>query len=574
MPTINISHESLRYIQSRYDIVHDPQLLVERLGLIGCSVESCDDESIEIEVFPDRPDMLSAETLAHVIRPFLHDSEATPSLQTNSSNVTLDVEVDLEHIRPIIYGAIVKGVDVGKTFQEKDDFIQGLMEHQEKLHFSLGRGRSRASIGVHDLSSLSPPFKVKAVDENYKFIPLAMNHEMSIKEILESHPKGIDYAHLLESMSRYPVIVDNDDKVLSFPPIINGNHTTVKESTTDFFIDVTGWEKNSCEASLLLICLAFSARGGTVETISINDCHNKQITTPDGSVVEHLLSVDLLEDILGKQFDDGTLKAAINRMGGDFAGRITTPEGNSQVDYLKIKMPRWRFDILHPIDLVEEVAIGHGYENIGKDIPKSPLPGIPSEHAEYHRRIRDSIQGHGFQQVQSLTLSNQKDEFELMRWNHFGELSEIANPITVEHTILRQSVLPSLMRLLATNKHHELPQKVYELGTVVRSHNNSNRIAWLAAERGSGFANSRGIVQTLLKDMGLMQTQTVEWIPIKDGPWLEGRGCKIEVDGVHIGEIGEIDPKVSSEFELRVPIHGGELDISNLITCLPDPVRN
>ena len=568
MPTIKINHDSLEYIQSKFGISHNSDLLMEKLGLIGCAVDECNQDYIEIEVFPDRPDMLSAETLAHVIRPFLHGSKSAPALQTKLGNVTIDVDVEIKQLRPVIYGAIVRNVDTGATFEEKDDFIQGLMEHQEKLHFSLGRGRSRASIGVHDLAALKPPFRVKAVDQNYKFIPLAMEDEMSIKQILESHPKGIDYAHLLDSMNRYPVILDEDDKVLSFPPIINGSHTTVTENTTDFFIDVTGWEKNSCEASLLLICLAFSARGGIVETITINDCHNNEVITPSGNPVEHHLPTNLLNNILGKNFDDDEISSAINKMGGEFVGRINNDGG----EVIKINMPRWRFDILHPIDLVEEIAIGHGYENIGEDIPKSPMTGIPSENSDYHRRIRESIQGQGFQQVQSLTLSNKKDEFELMRWKSFGEVSEIANPITVDHTILRQSILPSLMRLLAANKHHELPQKVYELGTVVRSHKNTHRLCWLSAERGSGFAISRGIVQSLLKDLGIKGNQIVEWISTEDGPWLSGRGCKIQINGTTIGELGEVDPSVSSEFDLRVPIHGGELDISSIINSLPDPV--
>ena len=112
------------------------------------------------------------------------------------------------------------------------------MDHQEKLHFALGRGRKRASIGVHDLSTLHPPFRVKAVSGNEKFVPLAMEEPMSINEILVNHPKGVEYAHLLEGYDKFPVIIDSEDNILSFPPIINGKHTTVTETTTDFFIDV------------------------------------------------------------------------------------------------------------------------------------------------------------------------------------------------------------------------------------------------------------------------------------------------------------------------------------------------
>ena len=85
---------------------------------------------------------------------------------------------------------------------------------------------------------------------------------MTIEEILTSHPKGMEYAHLLEGMEKVPIIEDSKGAVLSFPPIINGDHTTVQSSTRDLFIDVTGWDRRACESSLMLIALQAKERGG------------------------------------------------------------------------------------------------------------------------------------------------------------------------------------------------------------------------------------------------------------------------------------------------------------------------
>ena len=138
MPTVTFEHSVLRDIQARFDIEHDPELWSEMLGLIGCSVEKCDDETVDIEVFPDRPDLLSVETMAHAARPFLHGAAAEPRLKTRSSGITMSVDSSLEKVRPVIMVALVSGVDTGGTMQEQDSFIQGLMDHQEKLHFALG----------------------------------------------------------------------------------------------------------------------------------------------------------------------------------------------------------------------------------------------------------------------------------------------------------------------------------------------------------------------------------------------------------------------------------------------------
>ena len=114
---------------------------------------------------------------------------------------------------------------------------------------------------MHDLNKVSPPFRVEAVDRNHSFIPLAMEEPMTIQEILEQHPKGIDYAHLLNGMENVPVILDSNNDVLSFPPIINGEHTTVTTETRNLFVDVTGLDQGACESALMLVCLQLSVMG-------------------------------------------------------------------------------------------------------------------------------------------------------------------------------------------------------------------------------------------------------------------------------------------------------------------------
>jgi phenylalanyl-tRNA synthetase beta chain len=585
MPTVTFKHEVLKRVQLNYEMNHDPQAWLDRLSLIGCCVEGSDEEEIEVEVFPDRPDLLSAETMAHAVRPFLHGATAEPKLATVEGSIAMTVDPSLEGVRPVIFGAVVRGVDTGHNGETRDQFIQGLMDHQEKLHFALGRGRKRSSVGVHDLATLHPPFRVVTVPADYEFIPLAMEKPMSIEQILKKHPKGVDYAHLLDGFDKFPVILDAAGDVLSFPPIINGAHTTVTESTTDFFIDVTGWDKRACEASLLLVCLSFAARGGTVETIRLTGLDGVERNCPNGSPKTHRLPKALLEEILGREFSDGEVAQALNRMGGRLVRRRVVTDGPrvrdrwaeaaaGEDEYL-IEMPRWRADILHPVDLVEEVATGVGYEDLGVATSNQSSAGIALPKMTLHRRVRESLQGQGLHQIQSLSLSNESDQFDKMRTAKSGAVTRLHNPITIEHTILRQHLLPSLLRLLGANRHHELPQRVYELGTVVRGHHNQDRVSWVCAEVGSGFTGAKGIAQALLRDLGADALKIeVEFTAIAEdeGPWLAGRGALISVAGEVVGTIGEIDPEVGDSFELRVPIQAGEFDLEALGRLIPDPV--
>jgi phenylalanyl-tRNA synthetase beta chain len=555
MPTINVEQSLLRKFVESCGRVHNVEDMAFRLPLMGTDIDTCDEEILDIEIFPDRPDLLSAETLFHGMMPFLHDYPPNPRLAVKPGTISMKVSPDLADIRPVILGAVVRGVDID------ENIIKRLMEHQEKLHFALGRGRKRASIGVHDLAKITPPFRVEAVGRDKTFIPLAMKEQMSIDEILEKHPKGVDYAHLLQGMERVPIIFDANDDVISFPPIINGDHTTVTTDTRDLFIDVTGLDIRACESALMLVCLQLSILGGKIESVRVETCDGTEWSI-DGSPKEHSVERKLVEGILGNPFTDDEIENAIRRMGGSYNGDSS--------GVLSISMPRWRYDILHPIDLVEEVAIGHGYDDLAYDVPKAPLTAIPRTDGHLRRRIREALQGLGLIQIQSLTLSNDADQFTSVRWKADGSITRMTNPITTEHTILRQNIVPGLLRLLAANRHHDLPQGVYELGTVVIDHKNCDRFAFLVAERSGGFAKLRGRIQALMRDLGCS-----EWNlePIETGPWLLGRSASIIVNGVTVGECGEIDPLVSETFDLNVPMSGAQFDISALSSVLEDPVR-
>ncbi len=581
MPTISVEQKLLAKLLSQHGCQHDIADVDHRLPLLGTDIDRCDDEVLDIEIFPNRPDLLSAETLSFAMRGFLHNQETLSNESLEPSGVSLTVDPELASIRPIILGAVVRGLTM-KDDGEMDEFIKQLMDHQEKLHFALGRGRRRASIGVHDLANLNPPFAVKAVERTHSFTPLAMNEPMTIDEILSAHPKGIEYAHLLEGMEKVPIIEDANGSVLSFPPIINGEHTTVQSSTRDLFIDVTGWDRRACESCLMLVALQAKERGGIVQTVHIEDCNGEDEVLPNWQPVHHRVPARLVSTILGRELDDEELKNAMIRMGGLFTGRSSARSeevGNDGSmkhagdgeDMLCFDMPRWRFDLLHPVDIVEDLAIGHGYEDLGVDVPKAPMNAIPRQDNHLRRRIRTSMQGMGFMQIQSLTLSNDQDQFDRMRWKPFNEITRITNPITLEHTMMRHFLLPGLLRLLASNRHHDLPQSVYELGTVVRDHTNMDRLAFLTAERTGGFAAIRGRIQALLRDIGA-ENIAIEALPENEGPWLAGRAARVLLNGEWVGCFGEIDPTISQSFELLVPLNGAEFDVEALKTAITDPV--
>ena len=94
---------------------------------LGCPVDSNNEDTIEVEVFPDRPDLLSHETIARASRSFLSTTEVGVGLPVSQGEIKLSVASDLEDVRPIVMGAVVRGVNTGSNPEEKEDFIQSLI---------------------------------------------------------------------------------------------------------------------------------------------------------------------------------------------------------------------------------------------------------------------------------------------------------------------------------------------------------------------------------------------------------------------------------------------------------------
>ena len=453
MPIVNFDYND--FIQLlKFDI--SKEKLVERLPMIGADLDKIEDDAISIEFFPDRPDLLSVEGIARSSRAFFSFEEGLKQYPIQSSDIVLQVDPSVKSVRPIVRGALVRNVVMS------DELIASLMDLQEKLHFGVGRNRKKVAIGVHNFEPIQPPFTYKAVDpDSVQFVPLGKTESMTLREILTKHEKGKAYAHLLEDLKTYPLIVDSYNNVLSFPPIINGILTEVNPFTTDLFIDVTGFDEKAVNIALNIVSTALAERNGTIFSIQIKE-NEKTIVSPDLNPQKRTLSCSYVNKILGSDFSKEEIKQALERMGF----QVTLQDS----DVLMVHIPAWRADILHEIDLVEDVAIGHGYDNFTKDVPKVFTFGKHLSDQSLRDNLRSIMIGFGFNEVTTFTISNERDEFDKFGLERSKRV-EIKNPISEDYSCIRSGLLPSLLKILAENKHHPLPQNIFEVGIVVNEEN-------------------------------------------------------------------------------------------------------
>jgi phenylalanyl-tRNA synthetase beta chain len=527
-----------------YDI--PKETLIQRLPMIGADFDKMEDDDISIEFFPNRPDLSSVEGIARATRAFFGFKKGMATYEIKKSDITLTVDPSVKPIRPFITCALV--TDVTMT----DELISSLMELQERLHFGIGRNRKKVAIGVHNSEPIQPPFIYKAVDPNaVQFIPLAKTESMTLEEILTSHEKGTAYAHLLENFDKYPLLVDKNNNVLSFPPIINGTLTEVTPFTKDLFIDVTGTDRESIHYALNIVCTALAERGGTIHTISINDGEENYLS-PDLTPTTTSLSTSYVNKILGTNFSTEEIIDCLLKM-----GYHVTPRDE---EHLQVDIPAWRPDILHEIDLVEDVSVGYGYNNFEHDMPKSLTFGkqLPTRNLE--NNLRSIMIGLGFSEVTTFTISNETDEFKRMGLPETPHVT-IKNPIGEEYSCLRIGLLPSLLKILGENKHHSLPQQIFELGiTVDESYQNKTNLAAVKTSAKTHFTESKALFESILQNLGKEYE-----IKEKNHPaFIQGRCASAMIHQQEVGYFGELHPKTITTFELEHPIIAFELYLSIL----------
>lgn len=521
--------------------------LIKRLPMIGADFDKVEGDEISIEFFPNRPDLSSVEGIVRASRAFFDFEPGLTKYDVEESDVVMNVDSSVKDVRPFVRCALVKNVEM------TDELIASLMQLQEKLHFGIGRNRKKVAIGVHNFEPVESPFVYKAVDpDSYQFVPLAKVESMTLSEILSVHEKGKAYASLLEDVDTYPLIVDANNNVLSFPPIINGILTEVTPFTRDFFIDVTGNDEEAIHHALAIVVTALAERGGTIYSTKIID-GEKEIVSPDLSVLTRSLSIKKVNTILGLDLSSEEIRTYLAKMGYESTSQDS--------DHLSVSIPAWRADILHEIDLIEDVAVGYGYDNIDRELPSSFAFGEPLPNKELFQNLRIIMIGLGFNEVTTFTLSNDADEFDHLGLDQKSHV-QIQNPISEDYTCLRVGLIPSLLHMLADNKHHSLPQQVFELGIV--TDNNHKNVHFLGGVKSSAHANftaCKSIVEALLRDVGINYDIESYHHPA----FIEGRCAQIISDKTHLGFFGELHPRTISNFSLEHPVIAFEFHADDLV---------
>ena len=566
MPTIDIDYvelERLLNLKLNGDIAE----LDNILAFVKAEVKVFNEKegSISIEMKDTaRADLWSVEGLCRTLQGYLNQTKGFKQYSVGKSAIDVNVNTQLFNIRPYICCSVIKGIHLS------DSVIKGIMHLQDKLDQTYGRSREKTSIGIYNLDLIKPPIEYTAVKPaEVSFVPLGFTEKLSLDEILERHPKGIEYGSIVKKNLRYPMLFDSEGKVLSFPPIINSNDLgKITEESRNLLVEVTGTLHKTVLNTLNLVTLALIDRGGkaycaTVHYPQKSDYTEGTVVTPNFDNKRFQLVVKDTNHLLGLKLNATEI--------GDLLLTAGLGVENISDEALTVLVPCYRVDVIHPVDIIEDVAIAYGYNNIEPTWRELPTTGKAKPDQRYIDIARELMVGLGYQETLNTTLTNPETLFKKMNTEP-SKIIELANPKIATMTCLRNWLLPGLMEFLSINQSVEFPQKIFELGKVTfLDENKETRTVdedWLVAVATHPNANFSEIKSALDSFMGNFG---VEW-QIKETThpsFIEGRAGKVIVKGVEIGIVGEVNPLVLEIWKLENPVAAFEINLQRILDSKP-----
>jgi phenylalanyl-tRNA synthetase beta chain len=547
MPVVEFPVEDINRLFSDYDL----EYILNMLPFIGLDLEHQDDKNIRLEYSPNRPDFSTFYGIARALNGLLGKEMGIPKFEIfeNSKNL-INVDSSVLEIRPFIVGTVAKG------HQLNNKTIKQIVSMQEDLHNGLGRKRSKASIGFHNLDNIDFPLEYTTTTaEDLSFIPLDNSSELTLTEILSNTEPGKKYGKLLAE-SRYPILRDSKGNVISFPPIINSEGTRIRDGVNNLFVEVTGIDKKAVYNVLDNIVATLADIGFKLETVIMQQGNTRDSFTANLNTSLPNIKTDYINKALGLSLSNEDIINCLRK------SRLDATVIDSGT--INCVIPNYRIDIFGPIDIVEEVAIGYGLYNMEPSLPEFRFYGNKSRQNYFFDKIRQAMIGMGLIENINFILSNKDIHFKKMNLDK-PNFFTVNNSKSDEHDILRQSLLQSLLFSLSKNIHEEYPQKLFEIGPIFKPEK-ENFEKWnlccVNAFNGVTFSEIKAVLQTLMEICFNVKFETK---PSENLSFVRGRSADIIYKGVVIGQIGEISPLLIDSFKIKMPVAAFELDLTELL---------
>lgn len=549
---------------------------------------------LKIDIPANRYDLLCFEGILRALRVFLGKEEPTKyRLTVPREMITVQVEPATAQIRPFFAGAVLRNVKF--TPERYDSFI----DLQDKLHQNLARQRTLVAIGTHDLDTIESPFVYKALPpREFSFAPLNRTEVYTGEGLMDLYEKDRHlgrYLHIIRDSPVFPIIFDKKDRVLSMPPIINSDHSKISLETRNVFIDTTAVDQTKLDIVINIIVTMFSeycAEPFTVEPVRVVYPDGREVITPKLDARATELHVSYVNRCTGLKHTAEQMVELLGRMGHDATA-------TQDPDVVSVLIPPTRPDILHECDLMEDVAVAYGFDNLPKTFPTTNTVGGPLPINKLGDIIRRECAYAGWVEVLPLILCSHDENFAWMKHQDDGKTAIVLeNPKTAEYQIVRTSLLPGILKTIRENKNHALPMQAFEVSDVAfkdpteteRMARNERHVAAVYCNKAAGFEVIHGLLDKLMLMLDIprlspadRESATGYYLREAEEPsFFPGRAAHILLrrptpaaeglesmkdlsnsleSDVKVGTLGVLHPDVHQAFELAFPCSALEFNL-------------
>ncbi len=557
MPTIDVKITELEaLLRQGLDQPSLEMLLARVKGEVKSFSKEQDTARLELND-SNRPDLWSLEGIARQIFPFPHPP-AYPFFKERADHRVI-VSSEMAAIRPYLAACIARGIVVTESL------LTQLIQVQEKLADIFGQKRTAVSIGLYRLSKIVFPVFYNVENPDVAFVPLGADRPMTLAQILTDHPKGIAYAHVLKGVTRYPLLVDANGQVLSFPPIINSLELgAVRVGDSELFVEVTGTDLRRVILALNIFACNLFDRGAAISPVEI--CYPQEtalgasLTTPFDLGIAVEVPLSDFEQVLGERITAEEARLWLSRYGHAVCEKEAC---------LLVTPPPYRDDVMHPVDIIEDFAISRGYETFSPRMPSEFSVGSLTPLDALSDRLREAMIGLGFQEVTSNLLGSKEDMLHRTGLPNLQEtdLVEVDNPMTERFACLRPWILPSLLRVESASSKAFYPHRIFEVGEVAHLRGGvpetEIHLGALIAHPTANFSELHAVLDAVLLSIGWR----CQLLPRSHATFIRGRAGGIQIDQQKdgprsVGLIGEIHPEVLTRWEIGMPSTAFEVTLS------------
>jgi phenylalanyl-tRNA synthetase beta chain len=546
-------------------------------------VECLGDTVFDLDITPNRPDLLSVIGVAREIAALIGEKESIFEADYETKGVPIEEQVSVEIIAQDLCKRYSATLICGIQIAESPGWLKSKL-----LASGVRSINNVVDITNYVMLEYGQPlhaFDFEKLDDNKKIIVRRADDGEAMVSL-----DGV------ERILKGDMLVISDEKrALAIAGVMGGASTEIGNETTSILLESASFAPASIHntssnlhltsessmrfergirpdltllalkrATQLILLLA----GGEAAKGIIDKYPGKEALKPI------TMSTERVERLLGIELSTKQIISTLTSLGFSCQSVASTSE-------FLVTAPYWRSDIYLEVDLIEEIARIVGYDKIPMTMLSCPLPRQdPEPSINLKKKIGQSLVGYGFQEIITYSLTSREMlervllEFETLK----DRPLRVTNPMTADQEYLRTNLRPNLLAALAANRRYEDgPIQLFELGRVYLSRKNDLpdepeilcgllssiglKKSWAGGDRPFGFFDAKGVVESLLTRLNIIAS----FEEASDNGLRPGAQAEVIVAADKLGIVGELHPKVAEAFEILGTVYLFELNLTALL---------